>query len=249
MLAPDCHAEPRDRSGSPTSTPALASAPAPAPAPAPKTVVVTDRTLFAAFVGTALPVVGRIDPNCPDAGLSATLNGGAQLLVVDGSLRSQSDALDPVFHLASRQAISVLVVGLRRDQTEMATWVERGVGAFVDDNGTIEQLMETARQLALGHTVLGVSVRESLLSELRATRAKSQERFAAFESLTKRERDVLRLLALGVPPEEVARTSFVSLNTVRTQIRGVLAKLDVGSVVGAVSLAYRTGWLHADLAP
>lgn len=237
MLAPDYQVEPRDRSDSPTST------------SVPSTVVVTDRTLFAAFVGTALPVVGRIDPRCLDGDLSATLASEARLLVVDGSLRCQDDALSTVFQLANRHAIAVLVVGSSRDQTEMATWVERGVGAFVDDTGTIEQLIETARQLALGHAVLGVSVRESLLRELRATRAKNQERFAAFESLTKRERDVLCHLALGISPEDVARTSYVSLNTVRTQIRGILAKLDVGSVVGAVSLAYRTGWLEADLAP
>ena len=235
MLVSDRKAEPQDRSDSPM--------------PAPSTIVVTDRTLFAAFVGTALPVVGRIGPDCPDADLRTAMTGEARLLVVDGSLDCQDEALEPALRLASRLAIAVLVVGVRRDQTAMATWVERGAGAFVDDNATIEQLIETARQLALGHTVLGVSVRESLLGELRATRAKSQERFAAFESLTKRERDVLRHLALGTSPEEVARTSYVSLNTVRTQIRGILAKLDVSSVVGAVSLAYRTGWLQADLAP
>lgn len=235
MLVSDRKAEPQDRSDSPM--------------PAPSTIVVTDRTLFAAFVGTALPVVGRIGPDCPDADLRTAMTGEARLLVVDGSLDCQDEALEPALRLASRLAIAVLVVGVPRDQTVMATWVERGAGAFVDDNATIEQLIETARQLALGHTVLGVSVRESLLGELRATRAKSQERFAAFESLTKRERDVLRHLALGTSPEEVARTSYVSLNTVRTQIRGILAKLDVSSVVGAVSLAYRTGWLQADLAP
>jgi two-component system, NarL family, nitrate/nitrite response regulator NarL len=95
--------------------------------------------------------------------------------------------------------------------------------------------------------VIGVSVRESLLSELRTTRARSQDRFAAFESLTKRESDVLRELAVGSSPEDVAKSSYVSVNTVRTQIRGILAKLDVSSVVAAVALAYRTGWLDADL--
>ena len=234
MLVIDRKAEPQGRANPPM--------------PAPSTIVVTDRTLFAAFVGTALPVVGRIDPERPESDLRTTSAGEARLLVVDGLLDCQNEALEPAFRLAGRLAIAVLVVGVGRDQTEMATWVERGAGAFVDDNATIEQLVETARQLALGHTVLGVSVRESLLSELRATRAKNQERFAAFESLTKRERDVLRHLALGTSPEEVARTSYVSLNTVRTQIRGILAKLDVSSVVGAVSLAYRTGWLKADLA-
>ena len=235
MLVTERNADPQDRSE--TSM------------PGPNTVVVTDRTLFAAFVGTVLPVAGRIDPDRPEADLRTTMTGEARLLVVDGSLNCHDVALEPAFRLAGRLAIAVLVVGVRRDRTEMATWVERGAGAFVDDSATIAQLVETARQLALGHTVLGVSVRESLLSELRAARAKNQERFAAFESLTKRERDVLRHLALGTSPEDVARTSYVSLNTVRTQIRGILAKLDVGSVVGAVSLAYRTGWLKADLAP
>lgn len=235
MLVTDRHADPQVRPESPV--------------PATSAIVLTDRTLFAAFLGTVLLVVGRIDPGCPEADLRTVTNGDARLLVVDGSLDCQDEALEPAFHVANRHALPVLVVGARHGQTEMATWVERGAGAFVDDSATIEQLIETARQLALGRAVLGVSVRESLLSELRATRAKNQERFAAFESLTKRERDVLRHLALGTSPEDVARTSYVSLNTVRTQIRGILAKLDVGSVVGAVSLAYRTGWLKADLAP
>ena len=216
---------------------------------APRSLVVSDRTLFADLLGAALPVVGRIDPGDTGEDLSAAFVNHAQLLVIDGMLDGHDQAMTALCRYAVLRSMAVLVVGKCGDQTEMAMWVERGVGAFVDDSSTKEQLVETARQLALGHTVLGVSVRESLLSKLRTTRAKNQERFAAFESLTKRERDVLRHLALGISPEEVAKSSYVSLNTIRTQIRGILAKLDVGSVVGAVALAYRTGWLEADLAP
>ena len=92
-----------------------------------------------------------------------------------------------------------------------------------------------------------MSVREGLLSRLRTQRQSDAERNALFTGLTRREAQVLRELALGTSPEEVARTSFVSLNTVRTQIRGILAKLGVTSVVAAVALAYRTGWMTPDL--
>ena len=61
--------------------------------------------------------------------------------------------------------------------------------------------------------------------------------------LSRHEAQVLRALATGVSPDEVARVSFVSLNTVRSQIRSVLAKLGVNSVVAAVALSYRSGWL------
>lgn len=216
---------------------------------APRVGVVTDRTLFAALLGTALTVVGRIDPNDPRSEATLSIVGQADLLVMDGELRGPAEVIDSLCAQAARCSLPILVVGRCTSPTQMATWVERGVGAFVDDDASIDHLVETARQLSLGHTVLGVSVRESLLRELRSSRAKEHERFAAFESLTKRERDVLRHLAMGISPDEVANASFVSLNTIRTQIRGILAKLDVSSVVGAVALAYRTGWLDADLAP
>lgn len=215
--------------------------------PGPATVVVSRRSLFTDLLAGALPVIARVDP---DAGRDPTgaLPTDSHVLVVDGELRSDDEVVVSLCQRAARQGIGVIVVGATSERHERALWVERGVGGFVDENSSIENLREMAGQLAQGHTVIGVSVRESLLSELRTSRARSQDRFAAFESLTKRESDVLRLLAIGSSPEDAAKSSYVSLNTVRTQIRGVLAKLDVCSVVAAVALAYRTGWLDADLA-
>ena len=216
------------------------------PPAGPATMVVSGRSLFTDLLAGALPVVARIDPGAgrDQVGISPDVH----VLVVDGELHSDDELVVFLCQRATRQGIGVIVVGATRERHALALWIERGVGGFVDENSSIEDLREMAGQLALGHTVIGVSVRESLLSELRSSRARSQDRFAAFESLTKRESDVLRLLAIGSSPEDVAKSSYVSLNTVRTQIRGVLAKLDVSSVVAAVALAYRTGWLDADLA-
>lgn len=72
---------------------------------------------------------------------------------------------------------------------------------------------------------------------------------ALFESLTKRESEVLRLLAVGLLPEAVASASFVSVNTVRSQTRSIREKLGVRTIVAAVALAYRTGWVAPDLVP
>jgi two-component system, NarL family, nitrate/nitrite response regulator NarL len=213
----------------------------------PATAVVSCRSLFTDLLATALPVVARIEPSTHRE-QQTPLPSDVQVLVIDGELHSDDELVVDLCHRAARQGVGVLVVGATRERHEQALWVERGVGGFVDENSTVDELREIATQLAVGHTVIGVSVRESLLSELRTTRARSQDRFAAFQSLTKRESDVLRLLAIGSSPEDVAKSSYVSVNTVRTQIRGVLAKLDVSSVVSAVALAYRTGWLDADLA-
>lgn len=57
------------------------------------------------------------------------------------------------------------------------------------------------------------------------------------ELLTAREREVLWLLADGVPPDDIAEQLVISPKTVATHVQHVLAKLGVGSRVQAVALA------------
>ena len=57
------------------------------------------------------------------------------------------------------------------------------------------------------------------------------------EALTAREREILDLLADGVPPDDIADRLVISPKTVATHIQKVLAKLGVGNRVQAVALA------------
>jgi DNA-binding NarL/FixJ family response regulator len=68
------------------------------------------------------------------------------------------------------------------------------------------------------------------------------ERFAGFERLTPRERQVLVALMSGSTAQEISKASYVSVPTVRSQIRSILSKLGVSSQLAAVVLAYRSGW-------
>jgi DNA-binding NarL/FixJ family response regulator len=63
-----------------------------------------------------------------------------------------------------------------------------------------------------------------------------------FERLSPRERQVLQALMRGLTASEISREAFVSMPTVRSQIRSILMKLGVSSQLGAVVLAYRSGW-------
>ena len=63
-----------------------------------------------------------------------------------------------------------------------------------------------------------------------------------FESLTRRETQVLLALMRGATAREISKEAYVSLPTVRSQIRSILSKLGVSSQLGAVVLAYRSGW-------
>ncbi len=64
----------------------------------------------------------------------------------------------------------------------------------------------------------------------------------SFDHLSRREQEVLWALMHGVSAREIAKQSYVSLPTVRSQIRAVLCKLGVSSQLAAVALAYQRGW-------
>ena len=62
--------------------------------------------------------------------------------------------------------------------------------------------------------------------------------------LTSRERAVLELLAKGLTREEIGAAEHVSPETVKTQVRSILLKLDVPNAVAAVATAYERGILR-----
>jgi DNA-binding NarL/FixJ family response regulator len=69
-----------------------------------------------------------------------------------------------------------------------------------------------------------------------------QQGWDCFRQLSRRERQVLIALMRGETATQISRESYVSLPTVRSQIRSILVKLGVSSQLAAVVLAYRSGW-------
>lgn len=92
---------------------------------------------------------------------------------------------------------------------------------------------------------VGVSLSPGQRAEIEALRRASpvpDPHDVGFGRLTAREKHVLLRLIEGLSADAVARESVVSVATVRSQIRSVLAKLGVHSQLEAVALARRVGW-------
>lgn len=202
--------------------------------------VVSGRRLFSELMCSALGqysvVLIRPERSSPP------LARRGDVVVIDGAQRDRESA--PLIGQMYRgQGAQVLVVLAGSDPLVAAHWIEAGAHAILTEDVSLGELHDAVARLAQGEVILGVAVREGLLSNLRTKRHEAELRHAPFRSLTKREAAVLRHLSSGASPEEIAKLSFVSLNTVRTQIRAVLTKLGVNSVVAAVACAYRSGWL------
>ncbi len=87
---------------------------------------------------------------------------------------------------------------------------------------------------------------DELLARVRRLVSRSPRiSWAVASKLTKRELEVLRLLAEGLNQDEIGARLFISTKTVATHIEHTLAKLDVRSRTQAVALAYRGDLLEA----
>jgi LuxR family maltose regulon positive regulatory protein len=116
----------------------------------------------------------------------------------------------------------------------------RYVRPLLDGGGPIRSLLETGLRGSLDDRVRAF-VRERLLPELPPAARRPPP---GDLGLTPREREILAHLARGLTNKELARTLFVSENTVKTHLKHVFAKLDVSTRTAAVQRGRRLGLLE-----
>jgi DNA-binding NarL/FixJ family response regulator len=137
----------------------------------------------------------------------------------------------------------VLVLTGVTERTRLAETLEAGAIGVVPKSLAFDELVEVVERVLVGEPAMRAGEGEALLAELREARTANQARLAPFAALTDREAGVLASLMGGKTAEQVAAESFVSVSTVRTQIRGVLRKLGVNSQLQSVALARELGWV------
>ena len=120
-----------------------------------------------------------------------------------------------------------------------------GASGFLLKDASPEQLIAAIQVVAEGEAVLAPTVTRRVVEAFARIPAADDALRAALDSLTAREREVLRLLARGRSNAEVARELIVSEATAKTHVRHVLSKLDLRDRVQAVVFAYESGLVRA----
>lgn len=114
-----------------------------------------------------------------------------------------------------------------------------GASGFLLKDTPGEQLAAGVRAVARGEELLAPRITRRLIEEF--TRPGRQGAPAGYERLTEREAEVFGLVARGRTNVEIATELFVSIQTVKTHVARVLAKLGLRDRVQAVVLAYEHG--------
>jgi DNA-binding NarL/FixJ family response regulator len=222
--------------------------PSSVPSPTPTVLIVDDHALVATSLAYSLSAEGLAARHAVAVDVSGVLAEadalpvGLALLDLDlGRDRAgrRLDGVDLVAPLSARGWRCIVLSGAA-DRCRIGAAIAAGALAAVPKQVPLPVLLGKVRAALAGLPVMAPELRRRLIESYLERDAERREIEEKLERLTRREREVLAELAHGRRAQAVADHYVVSLATVRTQIRSVLNKLEVGSQLEAVAL-YRRG--------
>ena len=116
--------------------------------------------------------------------------------------------------------------------------LDAGASGFLLKDEPAARLFDAVRVIADGQAMLAPAVTSRLISEF--ARLRPRPLAAVRDKLTPRETDVLRLVAEGLPNQEIAGRLVISEQTVKTHVGNILAKLGLRDRTQAVVIAYES---------
>jgi len=158
---------------------------------------------------------------------------GCDVLLLD--LQMERSALADIEALAERVAIIVVTASERPDDALSA--LRAGARAVVFKRFAIETLMTALRAVAGGEVWMPPALQAAVAAGLRGP---------GTGSLTRREREIVRHVALGLRNAEVGRELSISEVTVKTHINNIFQKLGLRDRVELALYAVRTGIIAVD---
>ncbi len=229
---------------------ALVAEPPPRPgslAAGQRVLLVDDHELLGQILVEALHGEGIEAEACsgpdPAAVHAAVERFSPTIVLLDLDLGRLGHGCDLIPALCDAGATVVVLTG-NRDRLVHAECLAVGAAGVLGKSEPFAQVLAAIEAVAERGAVVSPDDRHALLTELRMKRLEERTRLEPFERLTRREREVLRALANGQRAAEIADRSYVSVETVRSQIRAILVKLNASSQLAAVAMARRAGWLR-----
>ena len=169
------------------------------------------------LVGNLMPDLVIMDVSMPD------LNG------IEATRQISSDY----------SQVKVLALSMHSDKRFVAGILQAGASGYLLKDCAIEEMVRAIRAIMDGGIYLSPAVAGPVVQDL--FRKLPSEAYTAMAVLTKREREVLQLVAEGLATKEIAERLNVSVKTVETHRRQVMEKLNIHSVAALTKYAIREG--------
>jgi DNA-binding NarL/FixJ family response regulator len=149
------------------------------------------------------------------------------------------DGIDATRRIVAASSPPKVVILTTFDRSQLVfDALTAGASGFLLKDTPTAQLVGGIRAVTRGEELLAPSITRRLIEEFTHT---GRPHPPGYDRLTEREREVLVLVSRGLSNAEISRELYVSLQTVKTHVARVLAKLELRDRVQAVVTAYESG--------
>lgn len=214
--------------------------------------LVDDHALFAESLELALEMQGYtvhrhnlLEVTSLAALVTQVMRKRPQTVLLDIHLGQLGESTSMVATLA-RAGINVVIVTATTDRSLWGECVYRGARKVISKSAPLGEIMGVVRRLNLQQQVMTAAEREELLGEWERHLSRHAGARGRLDMLSTRERQVLGSLMSGLAVRDIAKAGSVSEGTVRTQVKSILAKLEVGTQLAAVGIAHEVNWRPPD---
>lgn len=139
---------------------------------------------------------------------------------------------------AALPEVRVVMLTSHTLQTEVVAALSSGADAYCIKGASSERLLAAIEAAKEGATYLDPQIARLVLDNLKSPSPKPNQNIAL---LSERELDVLKLIVEGKSNAEIAEDLYLSTNTIKTHVRGIMNKLAVDDRVQAAVIALRSG--------
>jgi DNA-binding NarL/FixJ family response regulator len=211
-----------------------------------KLLVVDDQNVVREALAHALSASGEVSQVVQAESAREAIEAQAQAVfdvaIVEFVLPDKSGA-ELIRQLKELGATRVLVLSSCRDEFSVAEAMRAGADGYLSKRARLADLLSALRDIARGRTAVSADVSAAMVRALHRRESPSGGDVVA--ALSERERQVLRLLALGSSAKEVAAQLSISVKTVETHRARLCAKVATHSVADLTRLAVRAGLVEA----
>lgn len=163
---------------------------------------------------------------------------GADIVLVETDADTQDEFLNAIEDAEIAQEYGVVVLSEQPKAAWLSKALRAGVRAVLPRDTTLEQLRTALEAAAAGLVVVHPSELDAVLPATVSSPVAVDE---LLEPLTRREREVLQMLAAGLANKEIAARLAISDHTVKFHVASILGKLGVSTRTEAVSAGIRRG--------
>ena len=188
-----------------------------------------------------MKVVAQADNGAEAVDLARTHKPDIALLDIN---MPEMDGVEAARRIAAElPETGIIILTMYRRDDYVFEAIRAGANGYLLKEVELDELLEAVRAVAQGQAIIDPAIASRVLEEFRQPQIREE---TPISQLSERDVDILRLVAKGLPNQEIANQLFISEKTVRNRLSLVFSQLHLKNRTEAALYAIREGLVKPD---